>query len=1122
MDKTKVTKWLRILNDASYNKAMVLSAMLQECNYDELEQIYRKSSSLLKGLLSLSFLKRKSYDLLFENNVRPRRDFKEFIGVIAYIVKRNATPINNYIAYKAEVEKDILTGQYAQARLLIDTINQEISYSYWAATSLIKITRLEKGLNECTDFYNNLCEKDNGITRQIYYCAYKSSSLDFIVEDLKKILVPEGKEYTDFVNNFLISHSMPYWEFKEGEWICADTNSSLIDLYNIFLAYLPCLSEATINDTAVRYYLKELNASVNDPYLSKICFLYRITDKPITDAERCAITDAYLKNEYTNVVKLAPTYLENHIDDFEIQSYFLKSQFQLGGVIDSPEKDSSLIEKIKYYYFSIISHSEDQSINKRRLLNLCRSQYHLQGIRQLYTMVEGIESHDIYNLFANVWKHSCYNSPVDVVFYADNNIRLEYINQLTPHNDFWNQIFDLNNTAYSKELFEITLASVQGDVVFNLLVERWGENEIAPYHRDAVATYIFDQYLRREQYSEGVCFYVDNMLTDRALSIGIRESESLDILYNNKALSELIPLELSIFAEMTGADADAIYFIYKRYLKQSGVSKASEIKIDGSAKQRYFLTNVAVPKVLNLHVLRFKSVRQVMEERSAICTNLYERFQDKRMNEEISAICRDIKIRELNNQVDDSKIFVDVQSLKDHELEEAKTLYDMFATANNQVAYREIVFGELMTILASQGVSSKYYTIDEDGQLKESESPVELVNYRKDVLQRIFYSIRDQFLFNPKYGLDNYLSTRIRHGTLINQLRNHFEVRNLVTNTTDGAYSINEYWINSQLRLRNNEALKCIKLFETFSKGIDDIIAEIKDSFIQVKTEGDTTKEIGCFDFDKRYFVNDIDDLLTKNTINTFDSCFYAIIDCLWKRTGKCLETMHEKLNETQSRMIGLLHSLQKDVIDVVGDSNEKVNDFKDAISYCQNEIQNDFQIVKKWFKRSDYVDFDFTIGQVIDTSIAFIRRNNTYMPSPQVSINSASVLQGRYFGPLYDIFHDILNNALDYEKKHRMKEKWIIDVREDDGYMVIVVSNPIRKEDIESSKKKVTEINESLDEKLYKGKSRDEGNSGCSKIFNAVCYHLGSDNNFYRNEIDENESRFVVQVIIELKPIKK
>ena len=1124
MDKNKVTKWLSKLNNNSYNKKYVLTAILEDCNYEELELIYQRSPQLFKGLLSLSYLKRNSYSELFSNNIKPRRDIKGFIGVVAYILKHNSGLVNKYIEFKRQIERAILTGQYKQAREWIDEVNTNISYSYWAATCLIKIARLEKGLNECTDLYNQLCNNNDIITRQIYYCAYRSSSLDFIDEDLKRVLVPKSAEYSEFVNNFLITHCMPYWGVKEGEWICADTNSSIIDFYNNFLVFLPNLSEITINDTSVRQYLKELNTSINDPYLSKICYLYRITETPVKEEERNAIIEAYLRNDYGNVIEKAKTYLFNTVDDFEIQSIYLKSMFYQGININQPEKDDTLINKIRYYYYNIISHSENQSVDKRRLLNMCRSQYYIQGMRQLYSIVEGYESLDIYNIYSSTWKHTSNNSPFDVCFYAENDIRLDYINNVCDQNDYWNKVFNQDYNILSKDLFELSLASEQGDRVFNYLVSKWEEGGVSPYLMDSVATFIFDQFLRRHMYQQGVCFFVENRLKDKGLVIGIRENEALSNLYDNKELARKIPLELSIFAEMVGADADSIYLIYKKYLNQCGVSKASEVVINDDSKQRYFLENVAVPKVMTLHVRIFKSVREVMEERSAICSNLYMRYQDKRMNDEISAICRDIKIQELNNQVNESKIYVDVQSIKEHESEETRTLYEMFATATNQVAYKEILYGEILTRLASRGVSTgiTFVEVNDKGNVVVSEGSVELVNYRKDVLSQIFYNIRDKFLFNPKYGLDNYLSTRIRHGTLINQLRNHFEESNLVTNTVGGEYTKNDYWISNQFKLRSNDTLQCIKLFESFSKGIDEIITDIKDSYIQVRTEENNTKEYGCFDFDKKYFIDDIDSLLLKNTLNTYDGYFYAIIDCLWQRTECCLEIMRGKLNDAQNKMIRLLHSLQKDVIDVVGENHAKINDFKDAISYCQNEIQNDFQIVNKWFKRSNYVDFDFTIGQVIDTSLGFISRNNTYMPNPQVNVASTTVLHGQYFGPLYDIFHDILNNALDYEKLHKMRQKWVIDVAEEKGYMLIKVSNPIRKEDVESLKQKVDDINKAPNDMLYEGKSRKEGNSGCLKIFNAVHYHLGSNNNQYKNEIDENENRFVVNVILELKPIKK
>lgn len=1108
------------LNNTSYNKKGVLAGILDECSYDELELIYKKSPSIYKGLLSLSYLRRSSYSEIYRGGVQPRRDVKEYIGVLAYVINRNKELINKYVEYKRLVDCAVLTGDYDKARQFIKWINKNISYSYWAGSYMIKIERLDKGLTPCSKLYNKLFGENNTIVQCVYYCAFRSSSLDFLLDDVKRVLWPKESNDSEFINNYFVSHCMQYLGYEEGEWMCTDMNSSIVDLYNNLLAFLPKLSAETLRDTEVRKCLAVLCSQINDDYLKKMCYLYGIVQDSILDRERISIIEVYAQSEYGKVVDKSLPYLENKPDDFEIYSLYLKSLLQEGGSFEQPQNESNIIKKIGYHYFEIIAHKPNQSFHKRRLANICRSQYHIQGVRYMLTLVEGIETDDIYRLYENTWQCLPYSSPFDVCYFQGQDERLEHIRNIVGDSSLWEKVFGESQSSLSDECLELSLAGIGADKAFPSLVKNFTDNKIVPYLRDVVATFIFNHYILRKEYQEAVRFYVESRLDDNALTIGLGDKDVILALLEDKEISQQIPLDLAIFAEMIDADADTIYFIYKKYLKHCGVQRASEMVIDGGLKQRYFLENVAVIKVLTLHVLRFKSVKQVMEERSAICSNLYDYYQSKKINDEISSICRDIKIMELNNQVDESKIYVDVKSIKEKESGEAKELYDMFANASNQVAYRDIVFGEIVNYLKSSGMKTTLAEIDEKGVLKEASGKMELVNYRKDVLTQIFLTIRDQFLFNPKYGLDNYLSTRIRHGTLVNQLRNHFEERNLVTNTVNGNYSNNEYWVGSSFKLRDNRTLQCIQLFSEFSRGIDSIITDIKDSYVQVKTENHNEKENGCFDFDRIYFEDDIDRLLVNTSLNNFDVCFDLILECLWQRAERGLESIREKLIEAQTEMISKLHSLQRNVINVIGSDNIGISAFNDAVSYCQNGIQNDFQIVTKWFKRSNYVDFDFTIGQVIETSIGFINRNNKNMLKTTVSDKSTTTFQGRYFGTLYDIFHDILNNALDYAKRSHVKGDCSISTSEAHDYLHIRVGNPIRKEDIGTLKTKIEEINSKLEEKIYTGKSRDEGNSGCSKICNAVKYHLGSAGNTYINTIEQD--MFVVQVDIDLNPIKK
>lgn len=1120
MDTQKVNKCLNYLKRADTNKKLLLSAFLEECTYDELECVYQKAPTIYKGLLSLSYLKRTSYEQIYGSNIQPHREIKEYLGVLTYVLKHNVDIINRYVEYKRDIDRYVLLGNYKQARDIIEKVNKELSYSYWAATYQIKIERLENGLDACTKLYNRLFQENKTIVQYVYYCAYRSSSLDFILDDVKRALVSDNVQQATLINNYLISHCMPYLGFTEGDWMCTDMNSSIIDLYNNLINFLPNLKEETQIDPTVTGYLKILNSYIKDKYLNKLCYLFGASDKASEDEERTTILEAYWNEAYDQVQQMSQAYLLKNVDDFEIQSIYLKSQILRGGHLDKPEGNSPLIDLIRYHYSEILAHKSNLVFHKRRLYNICRSQYHILGLRYLHSLLEGIDTIDINEVNGKLWKYSDYNTPLDACFYKDKKTREMYIKEITNESTFWNNVFDEHPKNISTECFEISLASLKGDELFGQIKNRFAEDKVASYIKDLIATYIFNHYIDNQKDIEGIKFYVESRLTDKALTIGFRDKDIIIALVENNTLAQIIPLDLSVFSEMAGADPETIYFIYKKYLKKCCVSKASEISVNGDEKLRYFLERVATPKVLTLHVLRFKSVTQVMEERRTICSNLYDYYQEKSINDEISTICRDIKIMELNNQVDESKIYVDIQSIKENEIEEARDLYDMFESASNQVAYQDLVVGEIISRLADFGVQMSYVHVDENGELKVDKGAFEQVNYRRDILIQLFKIIRDKFLFNPKYGLDNYLSTRIRHGTLVNKLRNHFEERQLVTNTIEGEYSHNEYWISQQFKLKDNKTLECIKLFESFSRGIDVIIDEVKDSYIQVQTEENQEKSQGCFDYDLKYFADDIDNLLYNETVTSFDICFQLIVDSLWQRTEKCLEQMRTILNDAQAEMIVLLHSLQRDVISVIGDDHPKKDFFNDAISFCQNGIQTDFQIVTKWFKRSNYVDFDFTMDQVIRTSLDFIQRNNKNQLRTKVKDESTSTFQGRYFGTLYDIFHDLLNNALNYERTTGIGGVCDICVEENDGKLMIEVSNPIRKEDVFKLKQKVDEINKNLAETIGKGKTRNEKNSGCSKIYNAVKYHLGSQSNQYSNDV--RDEKFVVTIQIEIKPIKE
>ena len=117
----------------------------------------------------------------------------------------------------------------------------------------------------------------------------------------------------------------------------------------------------------------------------------------------------------------------------------------------------------------------------------------------------------------------------------------------------------------------------------------------------------------------------------------------------------------------------------------------------------------------------------------------------------------------------------------------------------------------------------------------------------------------------------------------------------------------------------------------------------------------------------------------------------------------------------------------------------------------------------------------------------------------------------------MHDLFHDILNNVLDYEKKrNNIKGKAIATINEKDSTLYIEVVNPIAIEDVQGLKSTIKESEDSYSSLISKGRSRSEGKSGFAKIYNIVTNVFESSKNQYQNSIDEN-NMFKVNITIDI-----
>ncbi len=1114
IDIKKTKKILLLIKDTSISKITVLKKTLQSCNYHELEYLYEKTPHIYKGLFSLSYLKRKDYSQLFKNNIQPDSEIIDYIGKITFVLKHHYKDINSYIEKRFNIDRLVLSGEYEKANLLIDSINKEISYSYWAAAYRIKIDRIHKGNKTAVETHNNIFYKnDHYLFRKYCNAAYYTSSLDFSEEIYDKVYFSEDDDFLKKINIIIKSHFFAFEGIGEGSWVNADMSSSIIDLYNHFINILPTLSKETISENEFREYMKIISEIIDEPYIFKLCNLWGIITKKIYNSNdnRIAILNSYFAQDYQKVIDLSIDYLSLNESDVEIFITYTKSLILLGKKPLEYHNDGTLLEKIKYHITKFFEQDKEKVYHLRKLMGICRAFYHIPEIRFLFSILKGIESNDILNMWSNCWKYSQYQNIYDIVYYDKREEKINYLLSIGI-NEF--EIQNLNTeTAIGKDCFELSLGFNSNGSKVSLLSEKLTEQSLIPYLNDAAVRYCFESYIQSNDTSNAVSFYVNYILYNESLTFKPKDSHIKIILEEYDNQIDIDALDFAIFMYFVNVDDDTLYLAYKKSLTILGVKRASEIKIEGKKKIDFFLSHIATPKIITLHVLKFKSVEQVLQERLTICTNLNNYYDKKQFADEIAGIVRDLKMLELNNKIDDNKIYVDVQSIKESELTEAKAIYKMYEQSALDENVLQDTISQIVESLKMSGMSIDILVTSHD---KNSDK----LEYQYETLKRMFIYVRDQFLFNPKSGLDNYLSTRIRHGTLINQLRNHYEIDNLITNITNGKYISNKYWLDYMSNVSNSSTLStCDNFFKKFAENTDNLIFEIKEEYVQVSTESNKTKINACFNYNIEYFSPEIKKLQKRTELNSYDAMLSEMINLLWSHTDKCLEDVKNKLQETKQKMLEQLHDLEKNIITITNLPNQVKNMFHDTIVKCSGEIQDDIQVVTRWFNRGSSVNFDFTIQQVIDTCISYINNNSKYTLKTNIECQSTTSIQGKYFSTLYDMFHDIMNNVMYYERNKGLHNTCSIEVLEINNILNIRVSNPVDISEEGTIKNKVKEINKNLETLLRAGKSRVEGNSGCIKIFNAVHNHLGSNKNDYINSVENGN--FIVKICIDLIALK-
>ncbi|MDP1814012.1 MAG: hypothetical protein Q8K92_06145 [Leadbetterella sp.] len=601
-------------------------------------------------------------------------------------------------------------------------------------------------------------------------------------------------------------------------------------------------------------------------------------------------------------------------------------------------------------------------------------------------------------------------------------------------------------------------------------------------------------------------FFFNNHIIDK-----IEVRALLNKIHSNKFRNVEKGINLPIFYTIVDAHVVETQLAFELFNNYLGVQKPTQLlkrteEFD-EGKFMFYIEHTCSPKIL-MHSTSFENSKQRLEERLSIANFIREKFpNNKNIVSEIKSIQNILVIQQGLIDLDESKIYVNEQGIIENELQEYKAIYERF-----EVISRITDKGKVFLL---KGGTLTTYSSQENTELEKieySNNPV------FDIYMELFNSVKDKFL-NSQFGIVAYLSTRIRHGVLVGELRPIFETHNLITlkEGNSSKYRRNVYWDliyanYNQVSQVQNEQIQIT--LSDFASKIDGVIFDLIKKHLQVY-KAESNKE-GWFNYEF-----DLNELWYHSVAaiysESFEDFVQGIFAVLWQRTDENLEFIREKIqNDILNQFNTYFDEFERDIIHQLGEQNSEP--IRKSIKNCSTEIQTVIQKISRWFKRTEIKAADFKLSDLINI-VAEYATKSSWQKRLQLTreINFDINIKGEYKTHFADLIRIFLENVIKHsgESVFDLNCK-IISQIEQENILIITIENNI------------TDIN-SIDtlRSIWEGDTPDtdklinEGKSGYHKAFKILTSDLKcSKNSCLRTSISDDEKIFSVLLSIDIKDL--
>ena len=1122
----KIEEYKKYLFNPKANNHLLLELLKAEGDFEKIRKAF-------KTIQTHPFVKS-----IVNSNAKPN-DFSEMrkgksiansgslVGELSWLVlvfEQYQETIQRFIDIKSKFEYEMLLGKYEHAQNLLNIVDEITGKSVWLIENQLILTENRSGVKS---LWTAVSEYSKKISDPLTL---------FLVENISK--KAESKvSYFRFGNIFHNQVNESIFDRPLLEYLFFKLNYIGLTDYSHFGYMLFVESTSPIVD---RYILvKDIIAELIKSNSKHGVQLRLITEKLHSlfpeDVEVAQILSA-LDSKYVEHVKVSPG-LNELLNLYSIGNYDLCIQKASDLIGNEPnvveyyevfvksiiEKNDTSIDKfiaeltlsdtikgVLKILFNVYSNNESYENSLDSGYKIVTTYWSTSWAKQFLSLIKSATDSESNNLFTEQFIfNSKYRNPRLLNF-----IKKEKIVDYLAYYDYDQNshlVAHLLQSIISGNDQEIRENKLIPDSKKNLYIGRCyinaGRYEIAKTHYQKISNFpqastlfaeevlvnLYSCYLKLKEVKSACLLIVQNYLQNSQIIKRIDKHELLTLL-NSGELNELTSfIELPIFYKLASKDYYEQYVAYDTYLESLGVNRPSEILESCSNDQKdmlFFLKEVCTIEIMH-HSYHFEGTDDIENERLTILNKLI--VIDKRNEDtyikEITELNQSINIRKAIREVNKSRITINIKQLKNSEISNVKEAFNRLKEIETYSKVSDI-----------QGIDTSSNLLTDLSKRIVEEAQGSKIVYTSDPafisFKVIFIEMRDKFILSKEYGLDGYLSTRIRHGTLLNHIRSVFESQNIISQRDkDNNYLDNNYWISivpshlSDLYPRIQDAIK------KFSRSVDEFTENIVKELIQIKTEKYNKKPNALFD----YSINNKELAtlfsISRENIKDYNHFLDYIFEYLQRLTESLLSHIRDAINnEIKSNYNKILQIFNREIKEIL--EYNAVPELTNAINLCGTNLQNELRSISEWFYLSNTTqDLLLNIKVLIQTAIQI---TNTIYPNfqihPVVNDNTEITITGTIH--IIYICRIILDNIITHAKLPSNELDIMINCTTENDYIKLSFSNKISNEiDVDLLRKKLDQVKSKWDKSSQDFENIDvEGGSGFDKIRRIISFDLGCD----------------------------